>query len=59
MSPSEQDKKIVVAAHPSVIGLLYEQERQGVEALEKGLRKKIALKVDANLHIERYDIYWL
>jgi ribonuclease G len=59
MSPSAQDKKIVVAAHPSVIGLLYEQERQGVEALEKGLRKKVALKVDANLHIERYDLYWL
>jgi len=57
LAPTEKDKKIVVTAHPAVIGLLYEQERHGVEALEKVHRKKIMLKVDASYHIERYDLY--
>ncbi len=59
MSPSPQDKKIVIAAHPSVIGFLYEQERAGMETLERGLHKKIVLKVDANFHGEQYDIHLL
>ncbi len=57
MTPSANDKKIVIAAHSAVIGLLYHQERQAVEAIEKGHHKKIVLKVDANFHIERYEIY--
>ncbi len=59
MSPSAQDKKIVIAAHPSVVGFLYEQERQGMESIERALHKKIALKVDVNFHIEQYNIYLL
>jgi Ribonuclease G/E len=59
MTPREKDKKIVIAAHPAVVGHLYNRERQAMEALEKGHNKKIILQVDANFHIEHYDIYLL
>lgn len=59
MTPRIKDKKIVIAAHPAVVGHLYNKERQAMEALEKGHNKKIILQVDANFHIEHYDIYLL
>jgi len=59
MTPRAKDKKIVIAAHPAVVGHLYDRERQAMEALEKVQNKKIVLQVDANFHIEQYDIYML
>jgi ribonuclease G len=52
--PDEQ--KIVVGVHPSVAGLLYEEERQGVEDLEREYSIKIIVKADQTLHLEQYDI---
>jgi len=59
LSPSESEKKIVVAAHPTIVGILQEQEHHGLDVLERSHHKKIILKADANFHIEQYDIYLL
>ncbi|MEK7702964.1 MAG: Rne/Rng family ribonuclease [Nitrospirota bacterium] len=59
LTPSVTEKKIIVAAHPSIIGALYDQEHQGIAGLEREFHKKILLKADANFHIEQYDIYLL
>jgi ribonuclease G len=59
LTPSVNEKKIIVAAHPTIVGALHDQEHQGVTALEHHLHKKIVLKADANFHIEQYDIYLL
>ncbi len=56
---SPRDRKVIVGAHPSVAGLMYEEERQTVEELERECGKKIIIKADPNLHIEQYDIVTL
>ncbi|MGH7252994.1 MAG: ribonuclease E/G, partial [Nitrospiraceae bacterium] len=52
--PDEQ--KIVIGVHPGVAELLYEEERQGVEDLEREHGTKIIVNADQTLHLEQYDI---
>ena len=52
--PDEQ--KIVIGVHPGVAELLYEEERQGVEDLEREHGTKIIVNADHTLHLEQYDI---
>jgi len=47
---------IVVEAHPEVADLLYEEERSGVEELERKLNKKIVVKGKAGFHQEQFNI---
>jgi ribonuclease G len=47
---------ILVEVNPEVAGLLYEEERSGVEELERKLRKKIVIKGKAGFHQEQYNI---
>jgi ribonuclease G len=47
---------IVVEVNPEIAGLLYEEERGGVEELERKLRKKIAVKGKAGFHQEQFNI---
>jgi ribonuclease G len=47
---------IVVEVNPEIAGLLYEEERGGVEELERKLRKKIVVKVKAGFHQEQFNI---
>jgi ribonuclease G len=56
---SPRDKKIIIGVHPTVANLLYDEERHGVEELEREFHKKIIIKADSNLHIEQYDIVTL
>ncbi|HLG21986.1 MAG TPA: Rne/Rng family ribonuclease [Candidatus Manganitrophaceae bacterium] len=56
---SPRDKKIIIGVHPTVANLLYDEERQGVDELEREFHKKIIIKADSNLHIEQYDIVTL
>jgi ribonuclease G len=56
---SPRDKKIIIGVHPTVANLLYDEERHGVEELEREYHKKIIIKADSNLHIEQYDIVTL
>jgi ribonuclease G len=47
---------ILVEANPEIADLLYEEERAGVEELEKILRKKIIIKGKAGFHQEQFSI---
>jgi ribonuclease G len=53
-APDEQ--KIILGVTPSVADLLYEEERQGVEDLERNGNVRIIVKADPLLHLEQYDI---
>jgi ribonuclease G len=53
---SPRDRKIIVSVHADVASLLYDEERAGIEELEREFHKKIIIKTDSNLHIEQYDI---
>ncbi|MBM4122041.1 MAG: Rne/Rng family ribonuclease [Nitrospira sp.] len=53
-APEEQ--KIILGVNPSVADLLYEEERQGVEDLERNSNVRIIVKADPLLHLEQYDI---
>jgi ribonuclease G len=56
---SPKEKKIIIGVHPTVANLLYDEERHGVEELERQFHKKIVVKADQNLHLEQYDIVML
>lgn len=49
-------KTLIIAVHPSVAALLYDEERLGVEELERTLARKIVVKADPNMHVEQFDI---
>ncbi|BFU95728.1 MAG: ribonuclease G [Nitrospira sp.] len=51
-----EQQRIVVGAHPSVAGLLQDEERQGLEALERECMAKILVMSDEQLHLEQYDL---
>jgi ribonuclease G len=53
---SREDAKILVAVHPAVANLLFDEERRGVETLERDYHKRIIIKADPQLHQEQYDI---
>lgn len=47
---------ILVEVNPEVADLLYEEERAGVEELERKLRKKIVIKGKPGFHQEQFNI---
>ena len=47
---------IMVEVNPEVADLLYEEERAGVEELERKLKKKIIVKGKAGFHQEQFNI---
>jgi ribonuclease G len=51
-----EQQRIVVGAHPSVAGLLQDEERQGLEALERECAAKVLVMPDEQLHLEQYDL---
>ncbi len=56
---SPKSKKIIIGVHPDVANLLYDEERQSIDELEREFHKKVIIKADSNLHIEQYDIVTL
>ncbi len=50
------EKKALVTVNSGVADLMYDEERQGVEELEKEFQKKIVIKADPNLHQEQYEV---
>jgi ribonuclease G len=46
----------MVEANPEIADLLYEEERAGVDELEKKLRKKIIIKGKAGFHQDQFNI---
>jgi ribonuclease G len=53
---SPEPQRIVIGAHPSVAGLLQDEERQGLEAVERECASKIIVMPDEHLHLEQYDL---
>jgi ribonuclease G len=48
--------KIVLTAHPSVIDLIYEEERERFEEIERENGLKIIVKAEKNFHQEYYEV---
>lgn len=48
--------RITVAMHPEVADFIYEEDRAALEDLESKIHKKIIIKVNENLHIERFEV---
>lgn len=53
---SSDEQTIIVGAHPNVVNLLYDEEREGVEDLEREYNMKVIIKPDPALHLEQFDI---
>ncbi|MFH1874447.1 MAG: Rne/Rng family ribonuclease [Pseudomonadota bacterium] len=51
-----KSKKLTVVCHPSIAGLLYDEERAQLEALEKEHKKRISIKSMNDYHLEQFDI---
>ena len=49
-------QRIVVGAHPTVGGLLQDEERQGVEAMEREMFCENHRHAGQQLHLEQYDL---
>ena len=49
-------QRIVIGVHPAVADLLQDEERQGVEILERDCSAKILVTPDDKLHLEQYDL---
>jgi len=47
---------IMVEVNPEIAGLFYEEERAGVEELERKLKKKIVIKGKPGFHQEQFNI---
>lgn len=57
MAPrSEKEKTVIVEVHQAVADLLYDEERQAIEELEKEVEKKIIINPNPNLHQEQYEL---
>ncbi|MBI4839292.1 MAG: Rne/Rng family ribonuclease [Nitrospirae bacterium] len=52
----EKDGRIIVTVHPQVADLFYEEEREGVDEIEKTYSLKLIIKTDKNFHQEYYEI---
>ncbi len=48
--------KIMVRVHPDVAGLFYDEERHGIEDLERQLGKTIIIKAKPQFHQEQFEI---
>ncbi len=54
-SEAEQ-QRIVIGAHPTVAGLLQDEERHGLEDLERRCSARIIVTADDKLHLEQFDV---
>ncbi len=48
--------RMTLNVHPNVAALLYDEERSGIEALEKRHQKQIAIHARPGFHIEQFEI---
>ncbi len=53
---SREAGTVLVTVHPNVANLLFDEERDGVEAIEREFNRRIAIKADPHLHQEQYDL---
>jgi ribonuclease G len=53
---TKRNGKVVLTAHPLVVDLIYEEEREGLENIERENNLKIIIKADKNFHQEYYEL---
>lgn len=53
---TKRNGKVVITAHPLVVDLIYEEEREGLENVEKENNLRIIVKADKNFHQEYYEL---
>ncbi len=51
--------KIMITANPQVANLIYDEEREGIEEIERENGFKIIVKADKNFHNEYYEVVTL
>ena len=51
-----QGAKAMVSVHPQVADLLYDEERRGLEELEKKFKKRITVRAKPGFHQEQFEI---
>lgn len=55
-APAIRGRQILVCCHPSVAGMLYDEERAYLEELEERFGKRIEIKGIADYHVEQFDV---
>jgi len=53
---SNRNCKIMITANPQVADLIYDDEREGIERIEKENGYKIIVKADRNFHQEYFEV---
>jgi len=48
--------KVMLTVHPQVADLLYDEERRGLEELEKRFKKRISVRAKPGFHQEQFEI---
>ena len=56
INASPKKRKVLLNAHPIVADMLFDEENQYIDRLEKDLKVKIVVKSDYDLHQEQYEI---
>lgn len=56
MALERKNGKVIITVHPHVAELLYEEESEGLEGIEREYGFKLIIKTDKNLHQEDYEI---
>jgi ribonuclease G len=55
-APLLKGRQIMLSCHPSVAGVLYDEERAQIEELEKRFKKRITIKSLPEYHLEQFDV---
>jgi len=50
------EKQIVVTCHQAIANVLYDEERKGLEEIEKTIKKRILVKSIGEYHPEQFDV---
>jgi ribonuclease G len=56
LSPTPDERTIIIGAHPNVASLLADEEADSLAEIERERKVKVVVKPDPTLHIEQYDI---
>ena len=48
--------RMTLLVHPDIASLLYDDERHGIEELEKKFEKQITISARQNFHLEQFEI---
>ena len=56
IGPLTDEQKVVVGVHPNVASLLFDEEHQSIDNLEREFQTKIIVRTDPLLHLEQYDV---